>query len=35
VPDVTFEGSTSARLATQIIAHYLHTSINNTIENTG
>jgi penicillin-binding protein 2 len=35
VPDVTFEGATSAGLATKIIAHYLHTSINNTIENTG
>ena len=35
VPDVTFEGATSAGLATKIIAHYLHTQINNTIENTG
>lgn len=35
VPDVTFEGATSAGLATKIIAHFLHTQINNTIENTG
>jgi penicillin-binding protein 2 len=35
VPNVTFEGSTAARLATKIIAHYLHKQINNTIINTG
>jgi penicillin-binding protein 2 len=35
VPDVTFEGSTAARLATQVIGHYLHMRINNTVENTG
>lgn len=35
VPDVTFEGATSAGLATKIIGHYLHTVIKNTIENTG
>ena len=35
VPDVTFEGATSAGLATKIIAHYLHTQIANTIINTG
>jgi penicillin-binding protein 2 len=35
VPNVTFEGATSARFATQIIAHYLHTQVTNTIENTG
>jgi penicillin-binding protein 2 len=35
VPNVTFEGSTSARFATQIIQHYLHAQIANTIENTG
>ena len=35
VPDVTFEGATSAQFATKIIAHYLHVQINNTIENTG
>jgi len=35
VPNVTFEGSTSARFATQIIAHYLHANVKNTIENTG
>ena len=35
VPNVTFEGATSAGLATKIIAHYLHTQIANTIENTG
>jgi cell division protein FtsI/penicillin-binding protein 2 len=35
-PDVTFEGSTSARFATKIMAHYLHTKVNeNSIENTG
>jgi penicillin-binding protein 2 len=35
VPDVTFEGATSAGFATKIIQHYLHKKINNTIENTG
>jgi penicillin-binding protein 2 len=35
VPDVTFEGSTSARLATQIIAHYLHTQVSNTVLTAG
>ena len=35
VPNVTFEGATSATLATKIIAHYLHKQINNTIINTG
>ena len=35
VPDVTFEGATSAQFATKIIAHYLHVQINNSIENTG
>ena len=35
VPDVTFEGATSAQFATKIIAHYLHAQINNAIENTG
>jgi penicillin-binding protein 2 len=35
VPNVTFEGATSATFATKIIAHYLHKQINNTIENTG
>jgi len=35
VPNVTFEGATSAGFATKIIAHYLHTQIANTIENTG
>jgi penicillin-binding protein 2 len=35
VPDVTFEGATSAVFATRIIQHYLHAKINNTIENTG
>jgi penicillin-binding protein 2 len=35
VPNVTFEGATSAGFATKIIAHYLHTQITNTIENTG
>jgi cell division protein FtsI/penicillin-binding protein 2 len=35
VPDVTFEGATSAGFATKIIQHYLHTKVNNTIENTG
>ena len=35
VPNVTFEGATSAGFATKIIAHYLHTQITNKIENTG
>jgi len=35
VPNVTFEGATSAGLATKIIAHYLHKQVNNTIINTG
>jgi penicillin-binding protein 2 len=35
VPDVTFEGATSAGLATKIIAHFLHKQVNNTIINTG
>ena len=35
VPNVTFEGATSAGFATKIIAHYLHAQIANTIENTG
>ncbi len=35
VPDVTFEGATSALYATKIIAHYLHVKVANTIENTG
>jgi len=35
VPDVTFEGATSAGLATKIIAHYLHKQVANTIINTG
>jgi penicillin-binding protein 2 len=35
VPNVTFEGSTSARFATKIIEHYLHTQVSNTIQNTG
>ena len=35
VPNVTFEGATSAGLATKIIAHYLHTQVANTIQNTG
>jgi penicillin-binding protein 2 len=35
VPNVTFEGSTSAGLATKIIAHYLHKQVTNTIANTG
>jgi len=35
VPNVTFEGSTSAGLATKIIAHYLHKQVANTIVNTG
>jgi penicillin-binding protein 2 len=35
VPNVTFEGSTAAGLATKIIAHYLHKQVTNTIANTG
>jgi cell division protein FtsI/penicillin-binding protein 2 len=35
VPNVTFEGATSATLATKIIAHYLHKQVANTIINTG
>jgi cell division protein FtsI/penicillin-binding protein 2 len=35
VPNVTFEGATSAGLATKIISHYLHKVVNNTIINTG
>ena len=35
VPNVTFEGATSAGLATKIIEHYLHTQVVNTILNTG
>ncbi|MDB4876136.1 MAG: penicillin-binding protein 2 [Gemmatimonadetes bacterium] len=35
IPNVTFEGSGSAHYATAIIAHYLHTRVNNTIINTG
>ena len=35
VPNVTFEGATSAGFATKIIAHFLHTQITNKIENTG
>jgi penicillin-binding protein 2 len=35
VPNVTFEGATSAGFATKIIAHYLHTQVTNKIENTG
>jgi len=35
VPNVVFEGATSAGLATKIIAHYLHTQVANTIQNTG
>jgi penicillin-binding protein 2 len=35
VPEVTFEGATSAQFATKIIAHYLRVQINNAIENTG
>ena len=31
VPNVTFEGATSAGIATKIIAHYLHTQVANTI----
>jgi penicillin-binding protein 2 len=35
VPNVVFEGATSAGLATKIIAHYLHAQVANTIQNTG
>ncbi|HXD48973.1 MAG TPA: penicillin-binding protein 2 [Gemmatimonadaceae bacterium] len=35
VPNVTFEGSTSATFATKIMAHFLHVPINNTVMNTG
>jgi penicillin-binding protein 2 len=35
VPNVTFEGSTSAGIATKIIQHYLHKQVTNTIANTG
>jgi len=35
VPNVTFEGATSAGFATKIIAHFLHSQVLNTIENTG
>jgi penicillin-binding protein 2 len=35
VPNVVFEGATSAGLATKIIAHYLHLQVANTILNTG
>ncbi len=35
VPNVTFEGATSATFATKIMAHYLHVQINNTVINTG
>lgn len=35
VPNVTFEGATTATFATKIISHYLHKQVNNTIENTG
>jgi len=35
VPNVTFEGATSAGLATKIIGHYLHVQVANTIQNTG
>ena len=35
VPNVTFEGATSAGFATKIMAHYLHKQVMNTIENTG
>jgi penicillin-binding protein 2 len=35
VPNVTFEGATSAGLATKIIAHYLHVQVANTVQNTG
>jgi penicillin-binding protein 2 len=35
VPKVTFEGSTSAGIATKVIGHYLHSQVTNTVENTG
>src|SRR5581483_3496482 len=35
VPNVTFEGATSATFATKIMAHYLHVPIANQVENTG
>ena len=35
VPNVTFEGATTAQFATKIISHFLHKQVNNTIENTG
>ena len=35
IPDVTFEGSTSARLATAIIQHYLHTQVSNNVLTSG
>jgi len=35
IPNVTFEGSGSAHYASQIIAHYLHKRVANTIINTG
>jgi penicillin-binding protein 2 len=35
IPNVTFEGSTSAHLATAIMAHYLKVQVNNTVINTG
>ena len=35
VPNVTFEGATSATFATKIMAHFLHVQINNTVLNTG
>lgn len=35
VPNVTFEGATSAGFATKIMAHYLHVQFVNTAENTG
>jgi penicillin-binding protein 2 len=35
VPNVTFEGATSAGFATKIMGHYLHKQLNATIINTG
>jgi penicillin-binding protein 2 len=35
IPNVTFEGSTSAHFATAIMAHYLKVQVNNTVINTG
>jgi cell division protein FtsI/penicillin-binding protein 2 len=35
VPNVTFEGATSAGFATKIMAHYLHVQFVNTAEVTG